>query len=69
MTGAIQVPHSGQPVLFLPDHPLTGGYPVIATVAADHLDLAAQVPPGARLRFRPRIPFAAIPPVRPEVSR
>ena len=69
MTGAIQVPHSGQPVLFLPDHPLTGGYPVIATVAADHLDLAAQVPPGARLRFRPRIPFAAIPPDRPEVSR
>ena len=26
-TGAIQVPHSGQPVLFLADHPLTGGYP------------------------------------------
>ena len=49
--GAIQVPHNGQPVLFLADHPLTGGYPVIACVAAHHLDLAAQAPPGARLRF------------------
>ena len=32
--GAIQVPASGQPVLFLADHPLTGGYPVIAAVAS-----------------------------------
>ncbi len=51
VTGAIQVPHDGQPVLFLADHPLTGGYPVIAAVAAHHLDLAGQIPPGARLRF------------------
>lgn len=51
--GAIQIPHAGQPVLFLADHPLTGGYPVIAVVAARHLDLLAQSPPGARLRFRP----------------
>ena len=50
--GAIQVPASGQPVLFLADHPLTGGYPVIACVAPWHLDLAAQMPIGARLRFR-----------------
>lgn len=52
-TGAIQVPHSGQPVLFLADHPLTGGYPVIGTVAEYHLDLAGQIPVGARIRFRP----------------
>ncbi|MGN0933407.1 carboxyltransferase domain-containing protein [Falsigemmobacter intermedius] len=51
--GAIQVPHSGQPVLFLADHPLTGGYPVIAVIASHHLDLAAQVPPGAFIRFHP----------------
>lgn len=50
-TGAIQVPHSGQPVLFLADHPLTGGYPVIATVPARALDLAGQLPPGVRIRF------------------
>jgi KipI family sensor histidine kinase inhibitor len=50
--GAIQVPHSGEPVLFLADHPVTGGYPVIAVVARHHLDLAGQVPIGARIRFR-----------------
>lgn len=59
-TGAIQVPHSGQPVLFLADHPLTGGYPVIATVTPGALDLAAQIPPGARLRFTALRPFAPI---------
>jgi biotin-dependent carboxylase-like uncharacterized protein len=51
--GAIQVPHSGQPVLFLADHPLTGGYPVIGVVASHHLDLAGQIPIGARIRFNP----------------
>ncbi|ESW94511.1 biotin carboxyl carrier protein [Mesorhizobium sp. LSJC268A00] len=49
--GAIQVLHSGQPVLFLKDHPLTGGYPVIGVVARYHLDLASQVPIGAKIRF------------------
>jgi allophanate hydrolase subunit 2 len=52
VTGAIQVPPDGQPVLFLPDHPLTGGYPVIGAVVDRDLDLAAQLPPGARVRFR-----------------
>ncbi len=51
--GAIQVPPSGQPVLFLADHPLTGGYPVIGAVATHHLDRAGQIPVGARLRFNP----------------
>lgn len=59
-TGAIQVPASGQPVLFLADHPLTGGYPVIGCVAPWHLDLAAQIPPGAWIRFAPLAPFAEI---------
>ncbi|MCS3741568.1 MULTISPECIES: urea amidolyase family protein [unclassified Rhizobium] len=49
--GAIQVPAEGQPVLFLADHPLTGGYPVIGVVASHHLDLAGQIPIGARIRF------------------
>jgi KipI family sensor histidine kinase inhibitor len=49
VTGALQVPPSGQPVLFGPDHPLTGGYPIIASV--DDVDFAAQLPPGVRLRF------------------
>lgn len=33
------------------DHPLTGGYPVIGVVASHHLDLAGQIPIGARIRF------------------
>ena len=56
-TGAIQIPHSGQPVLFLADHPLTGGYPVIATLLPSALDLAGQIPPGARVRFTAAAPF------------
>ncbi|UXM96616.1 urea amidolyase family protein (plasmid) [Bartonella sp. HY329] len=51
-TGAIQVPASGQPVLFLADHPLTGGYPVIACVANHHLDLAGQLPAGCFIQFK-----------------
>lgn len=58
--GAVQVPASGQPVLFLADHPLTGGYPVIANVAAHHLDLAGQIPIGANVRFKALDPFAEI---------
>ncbi|MGO3147949.1 MAG: carboxyltransferase domain-containing protein [Leucobacter sp.] len=51
VNGAIQVPPNGQPVIFLTDHPVTGGYPVICVVKAADLDLAAQVPPGAVVRF------------------
>ncbi|WP_405404483.1 carboxyltransferase domain-containing protein [Paracoccus sp. Ld10] len=67
-TGAIQVPHSGQPVLFLADHPLTGGYPVIATLDPSALDLAGQLPPGVRIRFAPAAPFALIDPEATDVS-
>jgi biotin-dependent carboxylase-like uncharacterized protein len=44
--GAIQIPPSGDPVLFLADHPTTGGYPVIAVLTADSIDRAAQLRPG-----------------------
>ncbi|KXP01288.1 urea amidolyase family protein [Tsukamurella pseudospumae] len=54
--GAIQVPPSGEPVVFLVDHPTTGGYPVIAVVADRHLDLLAQVPIGAEVGFRRATP-------------
>ena len=37
MTGAVQVPPDGDPVVLLPDHATLGGYPVLAVVAsADH---------------------------------
>ena len=52
VTGALQVPPDGQPVLFLPDHPLTGGYPIVGALTDRCLDLAGQLPPGARIRFR-----------------
>ena len=50
--GSLQVPHSGVPVLFLADHPVTGGYPVVAVVIPEDLPRAAQLAPGARVRFR-----------------
>lgn len=50
--GAVQLPPGGQPVLFLADHPLTGGYPVIAVVTSRDVDRAAQARPGQRIRFR-----------------
>lgn len=50
--GALQVPPSGAPTLFLADHPLTGGYPVVAVVVDADVDLAAQSRPGQRLRLR-----------------
>lgn len=52
VAGALQVPPDGQPVLFLADRPLTGGYPVIACVAPHDLDRAGQIPVGAEVRFR-----------------
>ncbi len=52
MTGALQIPPDGQPVLFLADHPITGGYPVIGVVVDHQLDLAAQIPIGGSIRFR-----------------
>ncbi|NUR83924.1 MAG: biotin-dependent carboxyltransferase family protein [Nonomuraea sp.] len=52
VTGAIQVPPSGQPIVFLADHPPTGGYPVIGVVAEADLPVAAQLRPGDAVRFR-----------------
>lgn len=52
VSGALQVPPEGLPVLFLADHPVTGGYPVIAVVVDAHLDRAGQVPIGGTVRFR-----------------
>ena len=57
VTGAVQVPNSGQPVIFLADHPLTGGYPVIGSLAREDLDVASQLKPGSGIRFRVRTPF------------
>ncbi len=52
LPGSIEVPTSGQPVIFLRDQPVTGGYPVIAVLTSESLILAGQLPPGAKIRFR-----------------
>ncbi|MET8569531.1 biotin-dependent carboxyltransferase family protein [Streptomyces sp. NPDC004783] len=49
--GAVQVPPDGRPVVFLHDHPTTGGYPVIAVVAESALAAAAQAAVGTPVRF------------------
>lgn len=49
--GAVQVPPDGRPVVFLADHPTTGGYPVIAVVRAADLPATAQAVPGTPVRF------------------
>ncbi|SMD06865.1 biotin-dependent carboxyltransferase family protein [Lentzea albidocapillata] len=53
ITGAVQVPPDGQPVVFLNDHPTTGGYPVIGVVDNDYLRFLGQARPGTEVRFRP----------------
>lgn len=49
--GAIQVPPSGMPIVLGPDHPTTGGYPVLATVITRDFGSLAARPPGGRVRF------------------
>ncbi|MEU8653405.1 biotin-dependent carboxyltransferase family protein [Streptomyces sp. NPDC048737] len=49
--GAVQVPPDGGPVVFLADHPTTGGYPVVGVVRPSDLPHAAQAAPGTPVRF------------------
>lgn len=48
--GAVQVPPAG-PVVLLRDHPTTGGYPVVAVVVPQDLDVLGQAAPGDTVRF------------------
>ncbi|MEU4621088.1 biotin-dependent carboxyltransferase family protein [Actinoplanes sp. NPDC023801] len=48
--GSVQVPSGGQPIIFLADHPTTGGYPVIGVVG--DVTPLAQARPGTTVRFR-----------------
>lgn len=64
MLGAVQVPSSGRPVVFLADRPPTGGYPVLAVVHPDDLWRCAQLRPREQVRFTPAAPLRA-----PEAAR
>jgi allophanate hydrolase subunit 2 len=50
--GGVQVPLDGRPVVFLADHPVTGGYPVVAVLTEPAQDLVAQAVPGQQVRLR-----------------
>jgi biotin-dependent carboxylase-like uncharacterized protein len=52
--GAVQVPASGSPLVFLNDHPTTGGYPVLAVADPADLWQCAQLRPGDAVRFTVR---------------
>ncbi|MFG1927179.1 biotin-dependent carboxyltransferase family protein [Cryptosporangium sp. NPDC048952] len=49
--GGVQIPPDGQPIVFAADHPLTGGYPVIAVVHPADTDRLGQARPGQTVRF------------------
>lgn len=51
VAGAVQIPSGGQPIVFLRNHPPTGGYPVVAVVDDGGVDLLAQCRPGDTVRF------------------
>lgn len=51
LRGSIQITSEGQPIVFGPDHPVTGGYPVIAVIHDEDTDLLGQARPGQALRF------------------
>ena len=51
VTGAVQVPPDGSPIVLMPDHATVGGYPVVATVIGADLGVLGQLSPGDTLRF------------------
>ena len=53
VVGAVQIPPDGQPVVFSVDHPVTGGYPVVAVVRRHALGRLGQLRPGDPVRFAP----------------
>lgn len=52
MHGAVQVPPNGQPIILGVDHPTTGGYPLVACIAAADLPVLGQLRPGDQVRFQ-----------------
>jgi biotin-dependent carboxylase-like uncharacterized protein len=68
--GAVQVPADGQPVIFLADHPTTGGYPVIGVLPRADAWRCGQAAPGTTIRLRLRRNTAPIDaPARPGPPR
>jgi biotin-dependent carboxylase-like uncharacterized protein len=53
VTGAVQVPPGGAPIVLGPDHATLGGYPVVAVVASADLWMLGQCRPGESVALRP----------------
>jgi antagonist of KipI len=51
VTGALQVPSSGLPILLMADRATTGGYPIAAVVVSADLPLVGQLLPGDWIEF------------------
>jgi KipI family sensor histidine kinase inhibitor len=51
VTGAVQLPTDGNPIILGPDHATVGGYPVIACVIAADLHIVGQLRPGDTVAF------------------
>lgn len=49
--GAIEVPRDGKPIVLGPEHPTTGGYPIVAVVARSDLGRLFSIRPGGSVRF------------------
>jgi biotin-dependent carboxylase-like uncharacterized protein len=59
VTGALQVPADGQPILLCNDRPTTGGYAKVATAIGADMNLVAHVKPGDILHFERTTPDVA----------
>jgi biotin-dependent carboxylase-like uncharacterized protein len=53
VTGAVQLPPDGNPIILGPDHATVGGYPVVACVIAADLPRVGQLQPGDQVIFLP----------------
>jgi allophanate hydrolase subunit 2 len=49
--GAIEVPRDGKPIVLGPEHPTTGGYPIIAVIASSDLGRLFSIRLGGTVRF------------------
>ena len=52
VTGAIQVPGTGQPIMLLADHQTTGGYPKLGTIISADISRLGLLCPGAEITFQ-----------------
>lgn len=51
--GAVQIPPDGQPIILMQDRQTIGGYPKIGAVLSLDLAKLAQLPPRAKVHFKP----------------